>query len=82
MLFFIYPGRDVPGWLEKVSFSGISKGCPSVKHAGFGFVVQRQEEYFVYMLCGTFIRVNGAGMGMKMVGGEKGVNIHFCRFHF
>lgn len=72
MISFYWPGKAVPAWLEKFEFSGVSDGVPTACHAGFGVVFRRADGFHVYGV-GTFIRVNLAGMKLKIAGQGGGV---------
>lgn len=73
MIRFYWPGKSVPEYLEKIEFSGKSDGVPVVKHAGFGLILKYGGYFYAWGIVGTFIRVKGAGMSLKMKGGGNGV---------
>ena len=77
--FYVYwPGKAVPGWLETVSFSGTSNGCPVIKHGGFGYVMKKDNKFCVFVLSGNFIVIDSAGMAVHLKGGGGGVMIKFA----
>lgn len=72
-----WPGKPVPAWLEKITFSGESNGkVPAFFHNGLGVIVRKNGEFHVYGIAGTFIKVQGAGMSVKIEGQGGGVLYH------
>ena len=77
MIRLYWPGKPVPQWLNKITFSGTSDGTlPRFHHAGFGVIVKRDGIFHVWGLSGTFIVIHGAGMELKVEGQGRGVHYH------
>jgi len=75
MVYFFWPCKSVPNWLERISFHGRSDGTPSFKHYGFGFVINRGGWLHAYVLIGAFLLIDAAGMSVHVKGGGHGVII-------
>ena len=81
VVYFFWPHKAVPEWLEAIRFSGKSTGAaPYAHHAGFGFVINRSGVFVAHILLGYFIAINGAGMSVTVHGGGKGVYVKTLRF--
>jgi len=77
MIRIYWPGKAVPQWLQKITFSGASDGTvPRVNHGGFGVIVKRSGAFHVWGLSGVFIRIHGAGMSVRIEGQGRGVHYH------
>jgi len=74
MIYIFWPYKNVPSWLQRVTFSGESNGnIPKFFHYGFGFVVKKYDTCHVYTICGCFAKLFGAGMSVDIRGGVGGI---------
>jgi hypothetical protein len=73
MIRFYWPGKRVPAWLMKISFSGKGRGEPSVMHAGYGIVVRVNGHFVVWLVSGMFLSIDGRGRALSMEAQGRGV---------
>lgn len=77
MIRIYWPGKAVPEWLERISFSGdCNGGVPCARHAGFGVIARWKGMFHVFPLFGTFIHIDAAGMHVTIEGQQGGVFYH------
>lgn len=75
-IYFYWPFKEVPVWLEMVEFSGtplFPNAKPTYFHNGFGIVLNLKGYYYVFMAAGSFIDIKSNGMDVKISGQSRGI---------
>lgn len=79
MIRIYWPGKAVDTDVEKITFSGQSNGVPTAAHGGFGVMILRKSGWKVLGLCGSFVKIDGAGMWVTIDGQRGGVDYYPLR---
>lgn len=75
MIYFFWPTKFVPQWLEKVTAKKPDACFGEIHHDGFGVVANRSNRLHAYAFTGSFIKISHAS-DLVLTGGLGGVIFH------